>query len=50
MRFIGYVAAAIRGAKIDWQADVELTSEEREALLPPTQRCFEAGGCVAPST
>jgi hypothetical protein len=33
MRFIAYVPAAIRGAKIDWEVRITLTSEERAALV-----------------
>jgi hypothetical protein len=43
MRFIGYVRAAIRGAKIDWEADVELTPVEREALLPHDPTTLRGG-------
>ena len=34
MRFIGYVPAVVRGAKIDWEADVELSPEVRDAMKP----------------
>ncbi len=34
MRFVGYIRAVVRGAKIDWEADVVLSPEVREAMKP----------------
>ena len=34
MRFIGYIRAVVRGAKIDWDAGGELPPEVRQAMKP----------------
>jgi hypothetical protein len=43
MRFILYGPAVIRGAKIDWEAEVRLTQEIREALRPQDPELLRAG-------
>jgi hypothetical protein len=44
MRFIAYVPAVVRGAKIDWEeGPIALTSEERAALLPHNPTMLRGG-------
>jgi hypothetical protein len=34
VRFVEYIPAVVRGAKINWDADVELSPEVRQAMRP----------------
>ena len=43
VRFIGYIPAIVRGAKIDWDIDVELSPEVRGALKPQDVETLRPG-------
>jgi hypothetical protein len=43
VRFIGYIPATVRGAKIEWDVDVELSPEVRGALKPQDVETLRPG-------
>ncbi len=43
MRFIGYSPASIRGAKISWDVDVDITDELRRSIHPHQPAALRAG-------
>ena len=43
MRFVLYRAASVRGMKVDWDVQVDITEEVRRALHPQDPEDFRAG-------
>jgi hypothetical protein len=43
MRFVGYVPATVRGMKVEWDVEVDLTQEQLRALHPQDAAILRVG-------